>query len=127
MKISTNSVRAVITRHFTIETDHPVVPMAYSTASRKVRIEGGTIRYTWADRAWVTGEWNIDITGSVLKKDGTPGKSDHTRHPETAKGYSTFRNYTPAEGWEWMGEIVDLLRPDGNATLTLFRSFETEH
>lgn len=98
-----------ITRYFTIDDDRPVVHMAYSDPPKKVVIERGHIDYTFdVDTGrWVAKDaWAITVSGTVLKKDGTPSKNSHSRNG--------------AQDWKWMGAIIDLLRPKGTvATMKL--------
>ena len=47
MKVTSGSGRATVVRHFKITDAHPVVGVAYAAAPKQVRIERGTIAYTW--------------------------------------------------------------------------------
>ncbi len=121
MKISTVRTDSTVIRGFVITDDTPVVPMTYSHPPKQVRIERGTIRYTWQDGAWkVKNAWAIKLTGPVLKKDGTDSKNEHTRNP--ANGYDqcvhdSGHEWIATEGWEWLADIVTALRPTGALTL----------
>ncbi len=124
MKVSSEESYATVVRQFTITEGNPVVPMAYSETAKKVQVERGSISYTLKDGRWIVkGHWTIDVVGSVLKKDGTPGKSVHRRRPESPSGQITWQ-YVPAPGWEWLQAIINLLRPVGD--LSMMNPHETE-
>lgn len=117
MKVSTGDTHMKITRQFVITENHPVVPMAYSSPPKQVRIERGVINYVWKDGAWVVGSsFSVTVGGAVLKKDGTPGKNDHTRRaPDT---------FYREPAWPWLDEIIELLRPDGDLTMATLTEYE---
>lgn len=111
MKVSTQNTKIEIRRWFTIDEDHPVVPMAYARPPKEVRIERGYIDYQWKDGRWVCdSSWDVSVSGPVLKKDGTPSKNNHSRS-------APHRYDTDPEAWPWLDEIIDLLRPAGDVTL----------
>lgn len=128
MKVSTTDTQMSVTRQFLITEGNPVVNMAYSSPPKRVVIDRGTIRYTWVDGGWkVQGPWDINLVGDVLKKDGTRSKNGHRRHPENdyewRLGFSG-REWVAPEGWEWLEEIVALLRPNGDLSMTLLNEHE---
>lgn len=117
MKISTpKEAHLRVTRQFIITENEPVVPMAYSLTEKKVRIERGTIEYVWQDGGWaVRNEYAVDLVGTVLLKSGLPGKNVHSRHAESQTGSRRDPFLVVADGWEWLDEIICLLRPQGAA------------
>lgn len=116
MKITTARTNQSVTRHFEITEQQPIVPMAYSQAGRKVRIERGSIEYTWQDGEWVAhSDWSINLNGVILLKNGGDSKNSHTRHP----GRTSWRPGSPWKPeFEWIQPIIDLLRPVGALSLT---------
>lgn len=120
MKISTMNSQMVVTRQFAITKDNPVVGMAYSSPPKKMIVDRGVIRYTWKDGGWkVRDAWSIDLTGDVLKKDGTRSKNVHTRCPDDdwKLGFPS-REWVAPEDYRWLEAIVALLRPTGDVVLT---------
>lgn len=117
MKVSTGNAHAEIARQFVITENHPVVPMAYSSQPKQVRIERGVINYVWKDGAWiVSSPYSVSVSGAVLKKDGTPGQNDHSRRgPDIYYGEAA---------WPWLNDIIELLRPNGDLTMTTLREHE---
>lgn len=115
MRVTTQNTRVEITRIFKITEDHPVVGMAYARTPKKVRIERGTIKYTWCDGSWgVSNNYDVEVSGVVLKKDGSDGLNTHSRHMP-----GKWDNGQDAYGsWPWISEIIDLLRPTGELSMT---------
>lgn len=108
MKIKTGSTRMETVRHFVIVEDCPIVPMAYARPPKEVRIVRGYITYRWHRGEWnVQNDWSVSISGTVLKKDGTDSKNDHSRQ---------------GADWPWLNEIIDLLRPAGNVAYASFEA-----
>jgi hypothetical protein len=128
MKVTSGQDSQRITRRFTIEADQPVVAMAYSNPPKKVVIERGSIDYTFDSESgrWVAKDaWAITVAGTVLKKDGTPSKNDHSRRAQE-KYLRGQREYIPAEGWEWLQLIIDLLRPTGHVSMMTLNEAEVK-
>lgn len=130
MKVTTMTTQMVVTRQFTITEDNPVVGMAYSSPPKKMIVDRGVIKYTWEDGGWkVRDAWSIDLTGDVLKKDGTRSKNVHTRNPEDdynwKLGFSS-REWVAPEGYQWLESIVALLRPGGDLSMTILQDYEVD-
>ena len=128
MKVTSGHDSRRITRRFTIEADQPVVAMAYSNPPKKVVIERGEINYTFDSEIgrWVAKDgWAITVAGTVLKKDGTPSKNDHSRRAAD-KYFQGQSEYVPAEGWEWLQLIIDLLRPTGHVSMIILNEAEVK-
>jgi hypothetical protein len=126
MKVSSEGSHETVVRQFTITEGNPVVPMAYSEMAKKVQVERGSISYQYRDGRWIVKDyWAIDVVGSVLKKDGTPGKSEHRRRPESPSGRITWQ-YVPAPGWEWLQAIINLLRPVGDLSMMTLNETEVQ-
>jgi hypothetical protein len=116
MKYTDDSTTATYTRRINI-TDGPVHGQAYSTTGRQFRAERITIPYALTDAGtWeVYSAWAIDITGVVLRKDGSDSQNTHSRKPDSANRY---REPLRFEGeWAWVGELIDAARPEGRVTL----------
>jgi hypothetical protein len=113
MKITSAHTRAEVRRQFTIQTDHPVVGMAYSSPPKQIRVVRGSVTYSWIDGAWtVKDAWAMSVGGPVLKKDGTDGKNDHNRRPdENYKLSRELGRLILTQEFEWLYPIVELLRP----------------
>lgn len=121
MKVSTHRSDLTVTRRFAITTDHPIVPMAYSTTGKRVRVVGGTIHYKWVSGAWVVkSEYDIKLGTVALKADGTDSKNEHSRNPSTVSWKD--KSYTPE--FAWLQPIVDLLRPRGDLSMTALNEHE---
>lgn len=126
MKISTRNTAATVVRRFTIETDCPIVGMAYASRPRKVRIVRGSINYIWNGQEWIVKDaWSIEVSGPVLKNDGTDSKNDHTRRPDDIY---RFRGQAMelTEEFEWLYPIIDLLRPVGTLALMSLNGTEVK-
>lgn len=117
MRVSTpREAHLTVTRQFIITEDEPVVPMTYSSPPKKVRIERGAIEYQWFDGGWhVRNEYAVSLTGTVLLKNGLPGKNLHTRPAESQPRSWSNPFLIVADGWQWLDEIIWLLRPTGIA------------
>lgn len=126
MKVSTGSNESMkVVRRFIITEGEPVVAMAYSQPPKKVRIDRGVIQYTWRDGGWqVESEWAVNLTGTVLLKSGLPGKNTHTRHPDSDPAFRREPFLVLAEGWEWLDEIISLLRPSGEVSVEQLSEYE---
>lgn len=123
MKVTSKGARAEIVQAADITEDHPVVPAAYFDPPKKVRVEYVSITYTWIDGSWkVEDEDHVTLRGTVLKKDGTPGKTDHRRRPKTRSW--TDRTYAPE--FAWLYPVIDLLRPSGDISMTVLDEAEVE-
>lgn len=123
MKVSSARTHLEIRRSFEITEGGPIVSMAYSSPPKKVRVLSGTITYTLDEGRWIArNKWSVKLNTVVLKKDGTDSKNFHQR---TAESNGEFRHeLVPADGWEWLGEIIELLRPTGDLSMTILRGHE---
>jgi len=125
MKVTTEQTSATITRSFVISTDNPVVGMAYSSPPKEVVVDRGTIEYTWKDGRWVAKDrWAVTVVGDVLKKDGTRSKNTHTRNAREAQGSWSAPELVLHEDWAWLQPIIDLLRPNGDLSMTVLNEAE---
>jgi hypothetical protein len=123
MKVTSKDTRAEIVRWVDITEDHPVVPAAYFDPPKNVRVEHVSITYTWIDGSWkAIGADHVTLRGTVLKKDGTPGKADHRRRPKTRSW--TDRTYAPE--FAWLYPVIDLLRPSGDVSMAVPDEAEVE-
>jgi len=125
MKVTTQSTTARIIRRYAIA-DGPIVAMAYSNPPKNIRVTGGNIEYTLKDGDWVVKDsFAASVNGIVLKKDGTDSKNNHSRNAgeDWNASYRAGR-LVIAEGWEWLQEIIDLLRPNGDLTMTVLNDHE---
>jgi hypothetical protein len=86
-----------IDRHAAI-IDGPIVS-AQRQDGKMMRVERIRISYRWIG-AWKTDKYSVDISGPVLKKDGTDSQLDATIH------------YWYGAQPEWVRAIIDGLRPD---------------
>lgn len=128
MKVSTTNSQMTVTRQFTITEDNPVIGMAYSSPPKKVIVDRGVIKYTWEDGGWkVRDAWSIDLTGDVLKKDGTRSENAHSRHPEDDYDWRLgfpSREWVAPEDYRWLESIVTLLRPNGDLSMMILNDSE---
>lgn len=125
MKVSTVDTTARISRQFVITEDNPVVNMAYSSPPKKVVVDRGTIEYLWRDGRWIVEDhWAVMVAGDVLKKDGTRSKNAHARSGQDAPNTRRSPEYVPAEDWQWIQPIIDLLRPNGDLSMMILNEFE---
>lgn len=116
MKVTTVHSHMNVSRWFTIDSGWPIVEMD-SVRPKKVRITEGMIGYVLIDGAWaIRNSWAIRIGGPVLRNDGTESKNSHFRHP---RGSRQDGRWSPAEEFEWLNPIVELLRPVGELALTI--------
>jgi hypothetical protein len=116
MKYTDNRSASTIVRCIDIE-DGPIHKQAYSTAGRLFRADRIAIKYYLADTGtWeVQSSYEISITGTVLKKDGSDSQNGHTRRPESVNRYGEPSRF---EGeWAWVGELIDRARPEGLVVL----------
>lgn len=101
-----------VNRH-AIVTDGPIVS-AHRADGKLMRVERVRITYQWSsgNQLWNASKYSTDVSGPVLKKDGTDSQLD-----------ATIRYYgeTPA----WIAEIVDRLRPHGLPVIPVIQ-FEVE-
>lgn len=116
MKVTTLRTAARIIRRYEITENHPVVPAAYFDPPKKVLVVDGSIEYTWTDGKWVVdSEYALKVTGHVLKADGTPGKSTHSRHASMPD----WRSRELGDDWKWLQPVIDRLRPVGDIDMAL--------
>jgi hypothetical protein len=113
VKLKDTATHAKITRSMEIEPEGaPVLPLEYSRDDKRFRVTRITITYTWTAGRWTNDSYAaVQMTGPVLKKDGTDSKNDHTRYP--AYGWPRDPDMYP-----WLTAIVDLLRPTTDMILT---------
>jgi hypothetical protein len=97
MRITTKSTQVAVTREVAL-TDAPVVtPDGYRRA------------------------FQPDMAGPWIKKDGTPAADRAgSIHPEIQK----FPNTDWTEQSAWLQPIIDLLRPNGNLSVTITNDHE---
>lgn len=119
MNVTSDLIKITITRWFRITGEPPIVPMLHSLTGKKFEVTDGKIEYAWRDGRWIlANDWAIEVTGNVLKKDGTPGLNSHIRRgPDTSR-------FGGEEPWPWLDTIVDLLRPDGDLNLPALTDHE---
>lgn len=113
MRITTKSTQVAVTREVAL-TDAPVVtPEGYRRAFQPDRL---VITYTWQDGQYVVTRYNVVMAGPWIKKDGTPAADRAgSIHPEIQK----FPNTDWTERWAWLQPIIDLLRPNGDLSITV--------
>ena len=117
MKFTSTSAVATIQRTAEITENHPVIRAQYFTRPTDVRVELLTVTFLWKDGKWKT--QHPEVHGLVLKKDGTPGKQRHSR--TVPDFYDVSRG---AEPWPWAQEIIERLRPHGQALLASYHEEE---
>lgn len=114
MKFTDNGHNARYIRRISVA-DGPVHPMAYSQTGKVFRVDHVEIRYTLDPESghW---DWNsrsdINLTGPVLKKDGSDSRNFHTRHPGCK-----YNPYRLAEDYAWVGKLIEDARPIGEVHL----------
>jgi len=127
MKVTTGQAHATISRSFVINTDNPVVDMAYSNPPKEVVVDRGTIEYDWKDGRWIVKSyWSVTVVGDVLKKDGTRSKNTHSRNAREARGSLRAPELVLHEDWAWLQSIIDLLRPNGDLSMTVLNEAEVD-
>lgn len=107
MRITVKSANATMTRRILV-TDGPVLRQPHSTTGKKFQVERITIDYRLEGGSWVV-KHAADVTlgGTVLKKDGTASKVDHS-------GGADFHDWKNRdEELPWLVEIINQLRPYG--------------
>lgn len=113
MKYTDRSTSSSITRRINIE-DGPVLPMAYSSTGKTFRVDHVDLPYVMTeDGTWqILYAVSIDVSGTVLKKDGSDGQNRHSRWPTGCT--SRYNEPVRFEGeWEWVGQLIDAARPEG--------------
>lgn len=113
MKLKDTATHAKITRTVEIEPEGaPVLPLEYSLDGKRFRVTLLTITYTWTAGKWVADSYSsVQMSGRVLKKDGSDSKNNHTRYP--AYGWPTAPDMYP-----WLDTIINALRPTTDMILT---------
>lgn len=115
MKITDEGSWGTIIRKIAIK-DGPIHDYALSPTGRKFQVEMVIVKY----RLMVSGSWtfegfaDVDISGPVLKKDGTPGQLWHNRHPEYS-GYGANREILPE--YQWVYDLAHAACPAGRPSL----------
>jgi hypothetical protein len=120
MKVTSQNSYTETKRYFDVE-DGPLVDAEYFSPPKKVRVNRGCITYTWQDGEWIVpNAWAVEVSGPVLKKDGTASKAEHARRAkERPRNWSepTPTALEVADDWGWLQEIIDLLQPVGGPTV----------
>jgi hypothetical protein len=113
VKLKDTATHAEITRSVEIEPEGaPVLPLEYSLDGKRFRVTLLTVTYTWTAGKWVADSYSsVQMSGRVLKKDGTDSKNNHTRYP--AYGWPAAQDMYP-----WLDTIIDALRPTTDMILT---------
>lgn len=107
--IPSNTDRPSVNRHALI-TDGPILT---AHADRKqFRAERIRVDYQWNGQGWSDSRYTTEVSGTNIKKDGTPGQMDVTVR---------FYGDVPV----WVTEIVNQLRPHGTP-VTRTSQFEVE-
>lgn len=110
MKFTEKSKGVSFGRVLDIE-DGPIHTQAHSPTGRQFRVDQISVNYHLTKGgAWVVRvPYGVRLTGTSLKKDGTPGANRHNRHPETVD----WRTNDLAEEYAWVQIVIDSLRPVG--------------
>lgn len=113
MKLKDVATHAKITRTVEIEPEGaPVLPLEYSLDGKRFRVTLLAITYTWTAGRWTTDSYSsVQMSGPVLKKDGTDSKNSHTRYP-----YYGWLGHP--DMYPWLGTVIDALRPTTDTILT---------
>lgn len=94
-----------VTRHINV-IDGEVRPQPYSSAGRKYRVSKVIVEFRWAP---IPTGWKVsgaNLSGTVLKADGSDSKNDAREHVSTYD--------TPPM---WLDELIDAVRPVGAVEL----------
>lgn len=108
--IPSSTDRPSVNRHALI-TDGPVLSAGHADG-KKFRAERIRVGYQWNGQGWSDSRYSTEVSGTNIKKDGTPGQIDVTVR---------FYGDTPV----WVTEIVNQLRPHGTP-VTRTTQFEVE-
>lgn len=121
MKLTTQRPTAVVQRPFTL-TDGPVIHAA--GYRRAYQVEAGTITYTWEDGAFtVASRFDIHLAGHWIKRDGTHAKDSADRMRPGYVSYAPGADFT--EQYRFLDQIIEMLRPGGDLTMTVLLDHET--
>jgi len=121
MKVTTDQARATVRRVARI-TDGPVVhPSGYK---RDFRVETVVIDYAWkGGRFVIEGTFSIHLSGPWLKKDGSNAKDSAGRmRPQ----YESWSSDDFAPQYAFLAPIIDLLRPNGDLSMTTLNELEID-
>ena len=111
MKVTESRTRREIVNTFNIQ-DGAVLAMRHSSIDRKYRVERVTITYTFVPEknAWIVQSgFNVELLGTVLKKDGSDSKNDH----RTYAPYDALSNPLKYPHLDWLFDIIDMAQPVG--------------
>lgn len=105
MEFVNDRSQATINRSINI-IDGPVIPHPSSGTGKKIRVMQVQITFTLKDDEWVIRGWTtVQISGVVLKKDGTEGK-------ETWLG-TVHYCWQKMPEYAWLDLLIDAVRPEG--------------
>ena len=122
MKVSQTDRTDKITRSFDIE-DGPVLPFPYSRAGKTFRVKTVVIEYTsrGGGGAWaIQGTFSVQLTGPVLRKDGTEGKETYNGRPESDAALGDLPHY------RWLRSLIGVARPYGKANALIVNELGLE-
>lgn len=119
MRITTTGTTVSVNRHVAL-TDAPIVtPDGYR---RSFQPDSLVITYVWRDGRYVADRYGIVMTGPWIKKDGTPAADRAGSIRPEAFWRESSTHWT--EDWAWLQPIIDLLRPDGDLSMTVTNDLE---
>lgn len=98
--------------------DGPVHNQAFSTRGRMFQVERVSIEYKQdpATGVWlVQSEYDITVSGTTLKRDGTPSKNDHSRNPGCH--FNGRVGFAPTPEWAWLDDVIERYAPIGGITV----------
>jgi len=94
-----------VTRNVNV-TDGQIRPQPYSLAGRTYRVEYVVITYSYVAWGWATK--GIQMSGTVLRKDGSDSKNDARESIYNSEGAP-----------EWLAGLIDGIRPVGVPVLPM--------
>lgn len=91
-------------------TDGPVMPHPGSGTGKRILVDYVSVVYDLDKSDWVVNGWtSLKIGGTVLKKDGTPGRE----HWSGSVHYAWHR----MPEYAWLDRLIDAMRPEGSVDL----------
>lgn len=109
MEFTPEQVHGTINRSVEIH-DGPVLPHPNSSTGKKIRVMYAAVQYTLERGEWVAKGWSAyQITGIVLKKDGTEGK-------ETWGGTVAY-DWEKRPEYDWLRKLAKAMQPEGSPAL----------
>lgn len=111
MKVTESDTRREIVSVFDVE-GGPVLPMEHSTIDRKYRVEKVKVTYKFSTEknAWIVQSgFHVELSGTVLKRDGSDSKNYHQVHVP----YGALREPLKYPHLDWLFDIVDMAQPVG--------------